>query len=613
MSATSLLIKLLQQTLPLNLNLLLLRTELNPDYSVGTTQTTRSTPLQHEPSTDTSGTVVSVHAQYLRDSYQTQIPTFFTLQWPPPPTYKIFNLAMIQGKNIRYGPIDEEMVRLTLRGNVKDILYEKKPVELKDIFQMDNAKRKVVLIEGAPGSGKSTLAWHVCQTWESGKLFQNYRSVVYVQLRDPTIQSAQSIEDIIPAESRDQAKRVMEEFRSCRGQNLLIVLDGWDELPLHLHMNSLFHNLIVSPQSLSLHFSAVIVTSRPIASGELYRFISSRIEILGFTPTEVQDYFTEALGGEAKAVQKLQDQLEKCPMVKACCYLPLNAAIISHLFLAENYSLPTTLHGVFTMLVLCCLKRHVAKQEGERGKQRITTLDDLPSEIEVVFKDVYTLAYHGVMDNKATFTMEYLESRGLPKISETLGLLQGVENISHLDDTSPSYYFLHLSVQELLASFYISKLPGKGQVVVFNKLFGEPRFAAVFRFYTAFTKLENEGVRSIVVSIAKKKDKHQILYLLHGLYEAQTLSLCEFVSSQLGRELNLSQTTLSPVDCLAVGYFISCLCGEFTADLNDCSLDSYRVEYLCKGLCKSANSTSMQKSDSAAADAGVSSCLELKL
>ena len=520
---------------------------------------------------------------------------------------------MIQGKNIRYGPIDEEMVRLTLRGKVSDILYEKKPVELKDILQMDNAKRKVVLIEGAPGSGKSTLAWHVCQTWESGKLFQNFRSVIYVQLRDPMIQSAKSVEDLVPAKSRDQAKQVIAEFETCSGQDLLFILDGWDELPSHLHTKSIFHKLIGSPETLNLHFSAVIVTSRPIASGELYHFISSRIEILGFTPTEVQDYFTEALGGEAQAVQKLQDQLEECPMVKASCYLPLNAAIVSHLFLAQNYSLPTTLHGVFTMLVLCCIKRHVAKQEGEQRKQRITSLDNLPSDIKLLFKDVYTLAYHGVMDNKATFPMDYLESHELPKISETLGLLQGVESFTPLDDSSPSYYFLHLSVQELLASFYISKLAGKEQVVVFNKLFGQPRFAAVFRFYAAFTKLENEGVRKIVVNIITKKDKHQLLYLLHGLYEAQTLSLCEFVGSRLGRKLDLSQTTLSPVDCLAVGYFISCLCGRFTADLMLCSLDSYRVRYLCKELSKCTNSTSMHNSDSAAAEAGVSSCLELKL
>ena len=521
---------------------------------------------------------------------------------------------MIQGQKIRRGPIDEEMIRLTLRGKVNDILYQKTPVELKDILEKDKDKHEVVLIEGAPGSGKSTLAWHVCQTWESGKLFQNFRSVVYVQLRDPIIQSAQTVEDIIPALSRNQAEMVMAEFRSCSGQNLLLVLDGWDELPSYLHTHSIFQKLIQFPADLELHFSTVLITSRPIASIGLYQLISSRIKILGFTPTELNDYFTEALGGDSQAVQKLQDQLKESPMVEASCYLPLNAAIVSHLFLAQNYSLPTTLHGVFTLLVVCCLKRHVAKQE--RETQRITSLDNLPSDIKPLFRNVYTLAYHGVMDNKATFPVEYLKLYGLPKISETLGLVQGVESFTSVD-SSPSYHFLHLSVQELLASFFISKLPGKEQVVVFNKLFGEPRFAAVFRFYAAFTKLETEGIREVVARIIQNKEKTQMLYLLHGLYEAQTLSLCQFVHSQLGAELDLHSTTLIPVDCLAVGYFISCICltgsGEFGAQLYICNIDSNSVSFLIRELSKCTRSDSMHKPKLAVTDAGVSSHLELTL
>jgi len=89
---------------------------------------------------------------------------------------------MIQGKKIPYGPIDEEMVRLTLRGKVKDILYEKKPIELKDIFKMDNAKRKVILIEGPLEQQKHTSLACV-QTWESGNCFRLSDCCV-CQLRD---------------------------------------------------------------------------------------------------------------------------------------------------------------------------------------------------------------------------------------------------------------------------------------------------------------------------------------------------------------------------------------------------------------------------------------------
>ena len=548
---------------------------------------------------------------------------FLTLQWPPPPTQKVLHLAMIQGKNAQYGSIDEDMVRLKLQGKVNDILYRKQPVELKDIFQKvkeerkKTKKREVILIEGAPGAGKSTLAWHICQEWGAGELFQNFLIVVFIQLRDPAIQSAKSVEDILPAAAMSQAKKVVAELKASSGRDLLFVLDGWDELPSDLHTNSVFYQLIATPETLNLHHSTVIVTSRPIASGDLYRYrtISSCIEILGFTPTEVKSYFTEALEGDSTALQKLQDQLRERPMIEASCYLPLNAAIVAHLFLAYDHSLPTTLHGVFTLLVLCCLIRHMTKQ-GENIQDDISSLDDLPPHLQEPLKNINTLAYHGVMENKATFSAMDLKVLKLPQKLGTLGLLQGVESFKALK-SSVTYNFLHLSVQELLASLYISRLPEREQVKIFKKLFGQPRFALVFRFYAAFTRLEAEGIRKIVGDISKAKDKSQLLHLFGGLYEAQNLSLCQFVGSQLGGKLDLKSSTLSPVDCLTVGYVISCISltcsGEFKADLSNSSLDDYRVNFLSKGLCGCSSSERMHTHHPASRDTGVSSRCGLNL
>ena len=564
-----------------------------------------------------SSNAVTEYAQHLQDRYQIDIPMFLTHQWPPPPTQKVLHLAMIRGKTIKHGPIDEDMVRLTLRGKINDILYQKTQVELKDIFQMDSARRKVILIEGAPGSGKSTLAWHICKRWGAGELFQNFRTVAFIQLRDPAIQSAKSVEDILPAETRNQAERVVAELKARRGRDLLFVMDGWDELPLHLHTKSIFQKLIASPMTLNLQYSTVIITSRPIASGDLYRYhtISSRIEILGFTPTEVNDYFIEALEGDSKAVEKLQYELRERPMIEASCYLPLNAAIVCHLFLAQNYSLPTTLHKVFTLLVLCCLVRHTTKQ-GESLQDDMSSLDDLPPHLQAPLKNISTLAYHGVMENKATFSAEDLKSLKLPPELGTLGLMQGVESFTVLK-SSVTYNFLHLSVQELLASLYISRLPENEEIETFEKLFGQPRFASVFRFYAAFTKLEAAGIRKIIGDIVKHKEKTQLLYLLHGLYEAQSLSLCEFVASQLGGELDFSETTLSPVDCITVGFLVSCICltgsGKFKVNLGECSLDDYRVGFLSKELHMGSSSVGMSAHSLVTRDDKVSGSSELSL
>ena len=533
------------------------------------------------------------YAEYLRGRYSTEVPKFFTLQWPPPPTHKVFNLAMIGHQTIQRCPIDEELVQMTLRGNVDDIMRRKSSIELINLFKLDNRRRKIILIEGAPGAGKSTLAWHVCQKWESGELFQKFKVVVFVQLRDPAVQSAKYLVDILPVESKIMRKEVLSELRSCRGGSVLFVLDGWDEYGAGLQAGSLFQQLICSPEKVNLHFSSLIITSRPIASGELQRYASSRVEIVGFTSAEVKKYFSESIG-DSKMEHKLQDHLRERPVIEASCYLPLNAAIVVHLFLALNHTLPHTLHEVFVSLVLCCIIRHLTRQ-AEEGKEApdISSLDDLPPELQEPFNNICAMAYHGVMENKATFSASDLRSFNLPTKLSTLSLIQGVQSFTAFK-ASISCNFLHLSVQELLGAFHISRLPAAEQIKIFNNLFDQPRLAAVFRFYAAFTKLQTEGIRDIVARIVQKKEKPLLVNLLHGLYEAQDPSLCQFVASHLNRQLDLCENTLSPMDCLVVGYFLFCVClttsEEFKVDLDLHSLDEYRVSFLVKELSKCSSS-----------------------
>ena len=533
------------------------------------------------------------YAEYLRGRYSTEVPKFFTLQWPPPPTHKVFNLAIIGHQTIQRGPIDEELVQLTLRGNVDDIMRRKSSIELKNLFKLDNRRRKIILIEGAPGAGKSTLAWHVCQTWESGELFQEFKVVVFVQLQDPAVQSATSLADVLPAKSKNMRTQIVSQLECVNGRDVLLVLDGWDEYGGGLSYLSVFQRLICSPEEINMRFSSLIITSRPIASGELQRYASSRVEIVGFTSAEVKKYFSESIG-DSKMEHKLQDHLRERPVIEASCYLPLNAAIVVHLFLALNHTLPHTLHEVFVSLVLCCIIRHLTRQ-AEEGKEApdISSLDDLPPELQEPFNNICAMAYHGVMENKATFSASDLRSFNLPTKLSTLSLIQGVQSFTAFK-ASISCNFLHLSVQELLGAFHISKLPAAEQIKIFNDLFDQPRLAAVFQFYAAFTKLQTEGIRDIVARIVQKKQKPLLVNLLHGLYEAQDPSLCQFVASHLEGELDLCENTLSPMDCLVVGYFLFCVClttsREFKVDLDLHSLDEYRVSFLVKELSKCSSS-----------------------
>ena len=534
----------------------------------------------------------------MRGYYRTTIPQCFSLTWPPPPSRKVFNLSMISHKQYNYGRGNDELVRLLHLGNVDEVVAKKSKIELKNLFKLDSAKRKVVLIEGAPGAGKSTLAWHICQKWEAGELFQEFNLVVFVQLRDPAIQSAKSLADILPALGPEphSMEQVISAMQRSHGSGVLFVLDGWDEFPPGLGGNKFLNSLVCSPAQIAMPSSTLLITSRPIASGDLHRYASSRVETIGFEQAELNLYFNEALQYDSKRVQKLHDCLKQRPVIKASCYLPLNTVIVVHLFLSLDNRLPNTLHGVFLQLVIHCIVRHIMRQQDDDSEPpHISTLDDLPPDMQTQLSHICAMAYHGVMKNKVTFSEDDLKSFNLPPDISTLSLIQVV--VSFMPYRSRSYNFLHLSVQELLTSYHISKLPSEEQVKIFNELFGQSRFAAVFQYYAAFTKLQTAGIQDITVSIIKRKNTFLLLTLLHCLYEAQDSSLCQFVASELKGELDLSDNSLSPVDCVAVGYFLhqrATIC-PMTAKLLKCSLDPYKLELLWKELKRSIQAVGFER------------------
>ena len=539
------------------------------------------------PST-TADAVIAGYADLMRAYYRTAIPLCFSLTWPPSPTRKVFNLSMISHKQYNYGRGNDELVRLLHLGNVDQVMARKSIVELKDLFHLDEAKRKVVLVEGAPGAGKSTLAWHICQKWEVGELFQEFKLVVFVQLRDPAIQSAKSLAGILPAlDSESHIEQVISVIQQSLGNGVLFVLDGWDEFPPGLRRNNFWSSVICNPSAIACRMpsSTVLITSRPIASGDLHQYASARVETIGFKQAELNLYFNEALQNDSDRVQELQVCLKERPVIKASCYLPLNAVIVSHIFLSLDNMLPNTLHGVFLQLVIHCIVRHIMKQQdGDSEPPHILSLDDLPPDMQTQLSHICAMAYHGVMKNKVTFSESDLKSFNIPPDIGTLSLIQVV--VSFMPYRSRSYNFLHLSIQELLTAYHISKLPPEEQVKIFKELFGQPRFAAVFQYYAAFTKLRTAGIRKIVTSMISNKKKVYRLTLLNCLYEAQDSSLCQFVASELKGKLDLSNNTLSPVDCIAVGYFLhqcAAIC-PMAAKLSKCSLDSYELELLVKEL-----------------------------
>ena len=313
----------------------------------------------------------------------------------------------------------------------------------------------------------------------------------------------------------------------------LLVLDGWDELP-----GSFSKSDFLRASLASVSFQTVIlITSRPESSLHLHGQVN-RVSIIGFTEKDIDEYFRNAFHSELvspkdvhSACDKLSDHFRRYPIIKSCCYVPLNAAILAYVYLSGGQSLPITRFELFRDPVLCCIKRELETHEPVRVLNDVTSFDDLPHDLSEQLHNLCVLAYEGVKNNKIVFPQKELPSVKLPKDFPTLGLLESVKGYGPVCSRQITYNFIHLAVQELLAAYYISKVESDKHAKVFESLLVKSCSSAVLQFYSAFSQLSNEGVRNIITKcgiFTSGEDNQKCIFLsnfrvsiLNCFFEAQ--------------------------------------------------------------------------------------------
>ena len=355
------------------------------------------------------------HVDYLRVRYRSLSHNQTPQHWDYLPRCNFIQLAIVQAQRLRSGP-EEKIVKLSQHGQIDKIMSQEENISLNQLFnthidcdacpppppsspfstsqtsQDDPLETlellslvlpnpRTILIEGAPGGGKSTLALHICHQWAQGAFWlAKYDVVILAYLREEGIQNAKTLADIISARTIEMTNSIATQLQATDGENTLFVFDGWDEFPPKLMANSLVSTIIRQPQKLSLHLSTVIVTSRP-SSGNLLQIVDRRVEILGFTQQQIHDFIKKALDGNRDHIQKLVTHLDKHPVIEGCCYVPLHAAILVHIYNTTKGALPTTLHELFYSLVLCCIAREHKTHKPDTSLPDVRSFDDLPDDI----------------------------------------------------------------------------------------------------------------------------------------------------------------------------------------------------------------------------------------
>ena len=478
----------------------------------------------------------------------------------------------------------------------------RKPIKLEEMFSRCNDRPKRVLVEGERGVGKTSLCRYILK--EGKTLYSDYKYIMTFELRDPNVQAANSVSELL---EQSPIGRISEEVLGS-GNGVLIVLDGWDELPdsqrQDEHGPGVFHRLL---KGRLLKDCSIVVTSRPSASEDIRPRFTLLIEIMGFeSKGDLKKFFSNYFKcshhdfSEAEADEKAENLLQKInnPVIESFCYRPLNASILAYLYdIEERGEFPDTQYDIMTELVSHCIHRyrHRKRDQLDTGSRAWFSLDELPSYIAGHFQKLCKLAYVGIMNDKVVFRNsddDFLDKNFnnkdfLDENFKTLGLLQDSRPSTHRTTSTQkkltTFYFHHLSIQELLAAIHIANLEEKREPL--DQLLGKPaRFVAVFQFFAATTKLMDCGnlFRGIVLKVMNHPQKQRLLLcLIHSLYEAQhsksprssepseVTALYKIVVDKLGSTLDLRWTTLNPTDCYSLGDFLT-HCKDFDVNLDGC-------------------------------------------
>ena len=521
------------------------------------------------------------YANVLRDSYaRMKLPGIFEAltgddEDGPAPSERYINLVMTNRERIQRGGVDKEHMELALRGDTSgmaDCMSKKNlkvHIDVCDLFTLDNKEYKVILIEGAPGSGKTTLLRYITQKWGSGELFCQFSLVLLIQLRDVEVQKAKCLADLIPfVFDPDKIQEIAKKIALRNGKGVLLLFDG---LPTEKQSESVFRDIIRVPQKHSLSKAAVLVSARQITSANKQQYVTTRIEILGFTPEQIEMYVKESLPD--KEANKLMATIKDDPVLQGNCYLPLSTAIITHTYICMGHALPATFCRIIMELALSCLYRHI-KKNTPYGYLYVTlnSFDDLQNTEKEQFNSLCNKAYTSLLREEYSF-----HDPNMP----TLGLVQSVQSFIVLGK-STQHYFLHLSLQELCAAVHLLTLSTDTQLEdLQDYLKGNvTSMVSVLSFFSAFGGWNKLQLRQILIrythklfdinvhfqkrvtesedadNIAMRNEKvgliNPYLMMFNHFYESQSSELCQFLPSVL----DITDFPLSTRDGISLRYII---------------------------------------------------------
>ena len=496
-------------------------------------------------------------------------------------------------------PLQEVLNTSKVTKEVAEILA---PLETSDDPQF-------ILIEGAPGIGKSLLLKHIAYRWSIQEILQKFKLVLLLCLRDPAVQQMSFIDDLLQSYCK-RDKDANEVASVCRkylvnnnGEDLALLFDGYDEYPERLRKDSLIADVL---KRVVLPRCGLIVSSRPHASVSLRQHATVKVDILGFTEAEREQYIKESLKGQPQKIAELTQYLQAHSTISSLCFVPFNLVVLAYLY-KQGFSLPQNSAELYNYFICLTVSRHLAKH-GHRLQGNITKLTDLPEPYNKTIQQLSKLSLEALNDDKLIFTLEEIKA-ACQNITDTpgaingFGLLQAVEHLG-FTGTTTTINFLHFSIQEYLAAHHIANLPADEELKIIEEKFWSDIHFNMFSIYVSITKGQRPsfkhflcgGNKVIAISDEFLNNQLQCLRLYRCFHEAGDVDICKTIERSVtfsDKVINLMYTrlTASDVECVTV-FLTSSFNKEWVwLNLYGCYIQDHGLHILHRGLLHCRNIT----------------------
>jgi GTPase SAR1 family protein len=329
--------------------------------------------------------------------------------------------------------------------NSPDTTQRPQLVHYSDIFKKEKEQVvKKVLIEGGAGIGKTTFCSSISEDWENEMLFQEFKVLLLLSLHEKKLAATSSLAELIETlpGSENLSDSIAASIEKTKGESVLVVADGWDELDAPECSRTFLHDLLFGR---ILNLASIIVTTRPSYSDWLCKngCFDRLLSIRGFDNASIRKYIQREFTDNQQESKSLVEIVDCNPLIKSMCQIPLNCATLCQLWRtkSQEQKFLTTMTELCTKMIWNVVRHSIKKVDKVGSISHLDSVESLPEELRSSWWELCRLAFQTIKKTQWINLSQF-------KSGITIGL---VEIIS-----KAKFYFLHPAIKEYLAAFHVA-------------------------------------------------------------------------------------------------------------------------------------------------------------